>query len=380
MKRFLFILTLGAIVLTGKAQDINLSDLKLNFEVPDMPAFKSLGTDPSAILKPSNMKAIAATVSEFYSDRKFVIPQAMAVEISPALLINAKKPIGNLQTFQRRALLNSLRLSLGSSSDEPATTTRNLAAGMRISLVNKADPATDPNYLQKVSGLLADFRKNVRLVSLVKFAGLNNIDTKKTDWEDDIFSNDSLKAAFNAYLADEQEESQSTFLAAYNKLKEEYKKTNWNATKLDWAASVLSTSPDSLVRNIRFNSFETWLTGAFKCSGWGQILIGLNGRSHKDLADTTAATENKSYFDIAIPVRLLVGTNRIKGFAEAQYSHENQFKTSSFFFNMGADVNIVDGIWANVKAGIDYNSTAKASTFVSTFHLKFTLPEKFKLF
>src|SRR6187401_1448874 len=84
---------------TQSIDSITLSKLRLNFTVPDMPAFKSLNTEPSNLLKPSTPMAFAVTISELYQDRKFLLTKAFALEISPSLLLNANKPPSQLKEY-----------------------------------------------------------------------------------------------------------------------------------------------------------------------------------------------------------------------------------------------------------------------------------------
>ena len=156
------------------AQDIDsitLSKLKLNFVVPDMPAFKSLGTNPSNLLRPSTTQAIAVNTSEFFQAGKFVLPEAFAMEISPALILNSKKGPQQLKFYQKNAVLNSFRISLGTSPDTILSASgRNLALGLRISLIDKGDPVSDPDYLQSVVNLLEDVRTNKLPEAKIAFA------------------------------------------------------------------------------------------------------------------------------------------------------------------------------------------------------------------
>lgn len=360
---------------------LTLSKLKVNFAVPDIPAFKSLGTEPSNLLRPSTVQALAVTLSELYQDRKLLLPEAFAVEISPALLINAKKGPVQLKEYAKNAVANSIRFSVGTSNDTLLSPSgRNLSFGLRVSVINKGDLTTDIGYQEKISGLLKQFRENIRQISLINFAESKGIDTKKEDWEDEIFSNPVLKKQFDVYIADDEEESQKLFSEGLKKLKEEYRKENWNATKLDFAAAILSSSPDSLLKNIRFNRTEMWLTWAQKAGKSGQFLLGINAQIAKNLLDTENATKNNSYFNLSVPARYFLGTNRVKGFAEAQYTYRGQPKEHSFLFNFGTELNIIDGLWINIFGGLDYNTSIRATTFVTNFNLKLSLPEKFGLF
>jgi len=228
--------------------------------------------------------------------------------------------------------------------------------------------------------LLARFRKNVRQISLLKFADLKGIDRKGIDWDTLIFDHGKNQKEFEEYLANEEESSQKMFLEDFRKLKEEYKKENWNATKLDIALSILGTSSDSLFGNLKFNRADLWITWAQKIGNKSQLLLGLNARSVNNLTDTLDSTSKSSFSNISIPARFLIGTNRVKGFAEAQYSYLGELKHHKFFFSLGAEVNIIDGVWVNLTGGFDENTTLKISQFITNFNLKITLPENFKLF
>ena len=52
-----------------------LEKVKLGFAIPDIPAFKALGLDPSNILRPSEAKQLALTVGSFRNEGNFIIPK-----------------------------------------------------------------------------------------------------------------------------------------------------------------------------------------------------------------------------------------------------------------------------------------------------------------
>lgn len=190
----------------------------------------------------------------------------------------------------------------------------------------------------------------------------------------DQFIRDSL-SAFQKFFEDNAD-IQGPFQQALDKLKENYKKKHWNDDKLDIAASILSSSPDSLIKNIVFNKAEFWLTWAKRAGNSSQLLIGLNAQAARNLANSTS----KAQFDFSIPARFLIGTNRVKGFVEAQFTHAGMLKSNELLFNLGSELNIIDGLWINIDGGLNYNTTASKSAFVTNFNLKLTLPENFNLF
>ena len=366
------------------SQDIDsvtLARLKLNFVVPDMPAFKALGTEPSDLLRPSTPQAFAVSVSEFYQNRQFVLPEAFAMEITPALLLNANKGLAELQEYAKHRVANSFRLSIGTASDTALSVSgRSLSLGMRINLINKGDMVTDADYLAGISQALGRFREQVRSGTLVEFARQHDIDVTQVDWEYEIFGNPQLKDAFDAYLSNEEERSQKGFSVVLDSLKDDYKKRNWNATKLDVALSVLSASADSLVKSIRFSSTQLWVACALRAGKSGQFIVGFNSRISKDIRDTVSATKDDMYFDLAIPARYLIGTNRVKGFAEAAYRFRTRSEEQRLMCHLGTEVSPLDGLWLNFYSGVDYSLSSGYGAFIANLDIKITLPERFNFF
>jgi hypothetical protein len=375
-------MAVSSIVTFGQDIDsLTLSHLRVNFTVPDMPAFKTLGTDPSDLLKPSTPQALAVSLSTFVQDTELIVPDAFAIEVSPSLLLNSNRTLHHLSAYADKAVLNSFRISLGTSTGTVLSESgRNIALGFRISLINEGDFSTDKAQHKKITDALKDFREHVREVSMVEFAALKDIDTSAPDWDTVVAVNGVFKEEFDEYLADENESSQRLFMQKLRELKTAYKKEQWNAKKLDVAIALLYSSPDSLVENIRFNRADLWLSGALPTGPYSQFMYGLNARTFRDLKDGSEATRDKSYFNISIPARYLIGTNRLKGFAELQYSYDNLEESSRFLVNLGSEINVVDGLWINLYGGLDYDSTAGDSSFVTNFNIKLTMPERFSFF
>jgi hypothetical protein len=383
---------------------LTLSQMKLNFIVPDMPAFKSLGTEPSNLLRPSTPQAFAVAISEFYSQQKFIIPNSFAIEISPSLLLNAKKGKHTLlNDYAPNRVLNSFRISLGSGRDTSFSPSgRNLALGFRINLINDGEMATDIEELQLISAKLAEFRiatrttrkafatENLKQIKIWAKAAHNQPDSviDKAKQLDAILDWDFL-------LHEKLSDSDSTWRKKYEEFvsqfptpefdtwfaveKVRYKKENWNANKLDLALSILGSSKDSLLGSAKFSRIDLWGTFALKSGDNGQALFGFNA-GYGRIDSLLKVNDDKKYLHVSIPVRYLMGTNRIKGFCEIQYEYLQQNKSNNGLFNLGAEVNPLDGLWLNFYGGINFNATAGSSYFRTNLDIKITLPEKFSFF
>jgi hypothetical protein len=158
----LFIISCHNCLLHGQDTDslkFPLDKMKVNFAVPDIPAFKSLGIEPSTILRPSTPEALSIIVPQFYSQGNITLPSSFALEVSPSLLINAnKKSLPTLNQFIKQRALNSLRLSLATGKDSTQKEPKaiKLAVGLRISLINKGDLKYDRGYITKKGLIQAD--------------------------------------------------------------------------------------------------------------------------------------------------------------------------------------------------------------------------------
>jgi|GEM_PF-4708967 len=115
---------------------ILLEKFLLDFTVPDMPAFKALGTDPSDILRPSDAKKFAALVSPFYANGKGVIPRNFAFEAAPWKIASKKWTLYDFRTSFFRRFLYRSSFSVGTVSDTTAYASK-LGIGYRVSFLSK---------------------------------------------------------------------------------------------------------------------------------------------------------------------------------------------------------------------------------------------------
>lgn len=402
VRYFLAALLLLAVGASGQRLDsLTLSKMRLNFIVPDMPAFKSLGAGPSNLLRPSTPMPIAVALSEFFQGDKFVIPRAFALEVAPAQLLHASNTVFQLdRQYKQYRTWHSFRVSLGSARDTAlGVNARKLALGFRINLVNKGDMATDRQALRQIIDALGQLRLETRAIrkafaarhigdikawaleanpsdsALVRAAAL--ID-QVPDW--DYYLHQKIKTdtvwaqAYEQFVYTSKAPEFDAWFAGFKKA---YKQENWNADKLDIALAIMGASRDSLLGNIRFAQAGWWSTYALRTGKNGQTLIGINA----GIAADTALKKNAAhYFSISVPVRYVFGTNRVKGFGECQYQYRGRYAEHHSFVNLGAEFNPVDGLWLNVYGGVDHNYTAGKGSFVTNLDIKITLPEKFNLF
>jgi hypothetical protein len=295
------------------------------------------------------------------------------------MLINSKIGPQQLQHYIKQQVINSLRISIGTSVDTVLSPSgRSSGIGARISIINKGDFPTE--VLKQIAARLRIFREAVSNQFMREFAIRNGIDTTQIDWEAQLQTG-PLKAKFDKELSDvASNKVQADFMRDIKAIKEQFKREHWNDEKLDVAVALLASSPDSLIRKLRFNRASFWLTYAAKAGKSGQLLLGIYAHTNKDLNDTSKATMHKSYHNISVPVRYFIGTNRVKAFAETQYSYAGREEAHKVLVNLGSELNVIDGLWFTFYGGLDYNSKLGKGSFVTSLNLKATLPENFKLF
>jgi hypothetical protein len=358
-------------VFIKKADSAVLETVKLGFAVPDIPAFKALGLDPSNILRPSEAKDIALMFGSFRSNGNFVIPRDLAVEVTPALLF---KPWFTLQEYQKKGLLRAFtktRLSLGTSEDE-GSGVHNLSLGLRTSLVDKGDFRLDRDLLREKLYPLQDafvVKVNNRLREIIiQSGGPLKYDSMYTKPQQDSI----LDVVQN-------EIGKETLDEPYNKAVEDFKKQNWNAARMDFAYSLVLQSPDSLLGDVKVYKHLFWLAYATRpgknCT-WAQLLFSINNGVYR--------YQDQFYNDFTANFRFYGGVNKVKGFIEAQYRNTDSPispRLETLYAQIGVEANVFKGIWVHFGTGVlnGLNGDAK-SQILSNLNLYLTLPENLKLF
>ena len=142
-----------------------------------------------------------------------------------------------------------------------------------------------------------------------------------------------------------------------------------------------------------FDKIRTLFADTPEAKVRGQWLLGLNySNEHLDsvrttTVDTTTITDTVGYSlnKVGLATRLYVGANRAKGFVEGnmKYDFRKQIKAG---FNLGAECNIVDGLWIMLNYYMDFSRDLSVSGskwqqgWGFKADIRFNLPEKFKLF
>jgi len=407
MRTFLLALALASISLFARAQDMDTAltnRFLLNFSVPDMPAFKALGTDPSNILRPSDIKKFAASISPFYSNGQGVIPKNFALEIAPWKLLSRKWDIAKYNKGAHSVLYNS-GFSVGTIQDSGAYSSK-LSIGYRLTIAKKGDIlkalhdasnvlrkqlAMTPQRFAALEELSQHWMFEVKQRPRGQDAAADRQFVKANNVEFLTFvkglkgtADANLKRMYDAFATafDIKNDGDMDALIKANadlekvidgkegEVIDAFKEDMWNANRFDLALAWVGASADSLLKNAQFSSFNIWSTYAIGIGKNGQLLLGTNvilPRTEKN--DTVSAnmvfTGNIRYYH---------GSNSVKGFIESQYKYQNYSGLQrSLLFNLGAEFRIGQQFWVVAGAGVNnYLGLEKPlSTLVSSVSLRY---------
>jgi hypothetical protein len=338
-----------------------LRRFRTNYVVPDIPAFKMLGIEPSEILRPCTPKSLAVAASGFFGGQAMILPKSLAVEIAPYTLCGPKHL--TQQDYVRNRLFYSSRLSFGTTSGGESDTTVKLGIGLHVTPIDDGDLRNDAEYqevIQQTTQAILDKRREFE----TEFKVLNGIDV------DSLLSGPALKLQQDYVRKKRDERFGETTLV----LRNHYQTRNWNKRRLDIAVGWLQTSPDSLVANARTARLSGWLTYALPVGERGQLLLGGYG---------TYFAFPWVYADASVAARFYYGVNAIKGFLEGQGRYSGQQQCWGALLNAGTELKLVDEVWLDLGVGAEYPDLrwfGLPPRLVSHFNFKFTTPESFGLF
>jgi hypothetical protein len=330
--------------------------VKTNYSVPDLPAFNALGTEPVHLLRPSTAKDFSITANEFYDGKNIIIPKTFAVEFSPVKLIKGNKL--TLQDFQKSAAWYNTRISIGTFRD--SLNTSRVAIGFRTTLIDKGDPKSEKNLQYVYRKLTA---KNKLRESYHNY--------KKQNW-----INAHPNSTYNIEVSDQKFNNEFDSLYAINKdslivlckngnidlVVDAYENNQkWNAERLDVACALIGTSADSIAKNLKFDSFQAWITYAYPLGENGQFLLGGNAGCRM--------LNNSTFWSVSVPARVYIGSNDLKGLAEVQYVYKQQFGTNNVVARLGCEYRLFTHFWLNFSAGMDKDFTSNTSHLVSDFKI-----------
>jgi hypothetical protein len=314
-----------------------------------------LGVEPSTILKPQTARDLALEIAKFKSDAGgFLIPRAIALEVSPALL--AARDISTSK-YEKYHLLYSTRLSLATLRDSSTGQVGVLAMGARISVVDEKSLKSDQDYEKDfgVTPLTAE------ILSITSRANTRALDPKNRPKDLRSDQLDEYEAAVSKsdtyYTSAEKEELEKLWKEVHRRMAERY----WNKTVFDLAVAARGRAADSTGRDLRLDALSAWASYSKGYGQWGQLLLGARLGTARDSVDGEFRNE------VSLASRLYVGSRVAKVFAEVQATFPSG-RDDTWLLNSGLQAVVLEWVWLDFSAGVE-----KASGGVSRAQTSFKI-------
>ncbi len=316
-----------------------VKDYRIDFAIPDAPAFKLLEVDQSAILRPQTVRDLVMALDGFRGDGgALVVPRQIGVELSPGLLVGGGQL--RLADYAARKYLYATRLS-GATNRDSANRAQ-LAAGVRFSVVDEQDirdkggGGSDTVVTAFTQRILALYRgARIR-------AGPPPAPIVLTDSEQRLV--EAVSDSIERYWADRY----------------------WNASALELAVGARAGSSDSLGHDPRLDEVAGWVTYANGLRGWGQLLLGAKVGAERDTSGSLRAAN-------ALAARLYVGSNALKGFVEGQQAVASH-RSAEWLLNGGVEIRLPGVGWIEASAGYASSASSGGTRAISSFKVLAGVP------
>jgi len=321
---------------------------KVDFAVPDMPAFKALGADPSELLRPSDPKAFALMLADQTSTFR-LIPQSFAAEFAPARLFSAGKlTVGE---YTSHAALYNARVSLGSLRRSDSTGGSAVAGGVRMTLGNSSD------FVRHV----VDLRDGVYGRASRDFRQANR--ARRDSLPDTTFTR--LQNDYADSLARDSVDRR------IGPIRDKYR-DNWNGSTFDVAYAISFESPDSFTHGLAPARHLAWISWSLPVVSWLQGVAGANGAYSRP--------DSAWVFDYSGALRLAGGINEFKLNLDGQYKHDGAEGRTVWLVGFGAEVMVFSGGWVDFALNWEKDATGGGVRFVPGIKYRYTMPESFTRF
>ena len=338
------------------AIDSMVAKIRMNYAVPDAPAFKALGIQPDNVMRPSTTQEIAIILANKVLNSG--LPSAFALELSPYLAIAGESlTLRQYQESWWKYFLYHLRVSVATERKAASGDTTKVSGGLRITLYDKSDLRLDKNY----TSIIYTFNDTlVAIESRIKDsirgpAPLFNSFPQKMKDSLNALAAQSIKIAVKAW-----EDS----IRAYrtNAIKK-----NWNKPIVEFGTAIVGESSDSTSMNgITEEQAAGWLVAAGGISQWGQWVIGANGALIKNDGG------KMSVYEGSFGARLYAGSNDAKVFIGIDWKGKTTAHPS-YLFPLGSELKVYKALWISLSTGIEILSDG-GSKLISNIDLRLGTP------
>jgi hypothetical protein len=321
---------------------------RVDLAVPEGPAYGALGQTPGIIMRPGTVREVSAIVSQLL-DASPDLPRSFGVELAPALLLSGNDL--TLARYRQMSWLYRMRISAASALDRGDR--REVAFGLRFSLLDGSDLRTDDS----LNNALLRFAEQIRdaweeAVETIR-PPAGDVDPAELHERRER----AVKAKLGTSVERQIVEARS---GAQRRL--------WNARILEAGLAMKAGGGDSTYTRLHAERYALWLTGGFPLGSAGFLLAGCNGSIER----ATVGMRDHQSFSTAL--RACYGSNGFKGSLEANGRWASTL-IPEFGVNLGGEVRLANGFWADVSVGIT-GSGKDGATIQTSFNVRIATPEE----
>lgn len=202
------------------------------------PAVTFLGASPTEITRPATAQALAADILNAI-DPSGTVKQGLSLDIAPwSLIPGLRITLQDYQQDAKKYMLANTQVSVATIKSTGSVNDTDLGIGFRVTLLDDSDFLKDIDYMGELDRRMDE-------------------GCKQPEQPEDITEySQCLDRVFTEMVEEWQTEHQIS---------------NWNRNALSMAFATGLRLGDSEIDQVEWIGIGTWMTGALKLRGWGQL-------------------------------------------------------------------------------------------------------------
>jgi hypothetical protein len=282
------------------------------YAIPESPAFTFLDATPAQISRPTTARAFAAAVLNGASPLTGELQQGVALDVAPwSFVPGLRIPLSEYQSSRSRYVLANTQLSHATVRASGDTSATDLAAGVRITLVDRSDPMSDTAFT-------GELRRRLR-------SCLPDQPTDAAVAQAQACGREQAQALRKQWLSD---------------------RGHWNDASLAAAAAGGWRFARSQLSDGVWQGWAGWITGAMPLGRGGQVIGQLRYNAHQGDQDD----------GLAYGGRALYGSAEMNGFVEVAGGSRTGGRPSRADWTGGLEFKAAENLWISTGFGSRSNA------------------------
>lgn len=313
----------------GSVNDSLAYKYKLDYNVPESPAFSVLGANPTTVMRGNAAQEVVVHLaSEFLSGG--TADSGLGLDFNPYFVFGGRlKSVSEYRNNAFKRILANTQLSLGTVNDKMFPTDLLMGTGLRITLFDTKDPLYDRSLGKEIDKVLA---------------GGNDGDLLSEDFSDTESKTISLD-----------------FAPAYAASKRRYKNKAGGSLSIGAAIATRAKDHSLSIDSLSTNKSQLWLSGQYDFGASGLSMTGmLMYQNDRNLADNQNGTISGLAFrqyrdDLIINAEITYNSHR-RGFEAGGLVEYYKVKNIVVFASFSYKVDDLTGQYErHFKPGMKWN-------------------------